>query len=229
GKQLSANVRSIGGSYGYSVQDIRRANMAGVPLEQRKANAARKANDQLTNSIAWFGDDTHGLQGLLYNANVTKAAATNGGWLSATADHIIQDVNVAIGNMISTTKGVETPDTVAIATKQFAHISSTPRTTGTDTTILEFLRRVWPGINFISVPEFEALAIVPSTGLAGPTDVMLIYRRSPDKLTLEIPQPYEQFPAQERNLNFVVPTHSRTGGVIVYYPLSVSVIDGLEV
>jgi hypothetical protein len=198
-------------------------------LEQRKANACRHSNDQLTNQLAWFGDATHGIEGLLFNTNVTKTAAVNGGWLAATPDEIIEDVNTAIGAMISVTKGVERPDTVAIATKQHTHISTTPRSATTDTTILEFLRKAWPGINFVSVPEFEALAIIPSTGLAGPTDIMLIYKKSADKLGLQIPQTYEQFPAQERNLEFVVPTHSRTGGVIVYYPLSVTVVDGLEV
>jgi hypothetical protein len=229
GLEFTARVKGIGGAYGYSIQEIRRANMTGLPLEQRKANASRHSNDQLTNQIAWFGNSAHGIEGLLYNTNVTKTAAVNGAWLTATPDDIIEDVNTAIGAMLSTTKGVERPDTVAIATKQHAHIASTPRSATSDTTILEFLRRVWPGITFYSVPEFEALAIIPSTGGAGPTDIMLIFRRSADKLGLQIPQTYEQFPAQERNLEFVVPTHSRTAGVIVYYPLSVTVVDGLEV
>lgn len=229
GKEFTAKVRGIGGSFGYDIQEIRRASRTGLPLEQRKANAARHSNDQLTNQIAWFGDASHGIEGLIYNANVTKTAAVNGAWLTATPDEIIEDVNTAIGAQLSLTKGVERSDTVAIALKQFAHIGSTPRSTTSDTTILEFLRRVWPGVNFVGVPEFEALATIPSTGGAGPTDIMLIYRRSTDKLGLQIPQPYEQFPAQERNLEFVVPTHSRTGGVIVYYPLSVTVVDGLEV
>ena len=210
GKEFTAKVRGIGGSFGYNIQEIRRASKTGLPLEQRKANAARHSNDQLTNQIAWFGDASHGIEGLIYNANVTKTAAVNGAWLTATPDEIIEDVNTAIGAQLSLTKGVERSDTVAIALKQF-------------------LRRVWPGVNFVGVPEFEALATIPSTGGAGPTDIMLIYRRSTDKLGLQIPQPYEQFPAQERNLEFVVPTHSRTGGVIVYYPLSVTVVDGLEV
>jgi hypothetical protein len=56
---------------------------------------------------------------------------------------------------------------------------------------------------------------------------MIVYRKDPDVLTLEIPQPFEQFPAQERNLEFVVPAHSRIGGVIVYYPLAIDITEGI--
>jgi len=31
---------------------------------------------------------------------------------------------------------------------------------------------------------------------------------------------FEQLPVQERGLEYVVPCHSRIGGVIIYYPLS---------
>ncbi len=56
---------------------------------------------------------------------------------------------------------------------------------------------------------------------------MITYKRSPDKLTLELPQLFEQFAAQERNLEFVVPAHGRIGGVIIYYPLSVNIVEGI--
>ena len=46
GKPFTSVVKGIGSSYGYSIQDVRAARMAGKPLEQRKANAARLAIDQ---------------------------------------------------------------------------------------------------------------------------------------------------------------------------------------
>ena len=71
GKEFTAKVKSIGASYGYSIQDIRAARMAGKPLEQRKANAVRRANDQEVNRIAYFGDAKHGLVGLVNHPNIT--------------------------------------------------------------------------------------------------------------------------------------------------------------
>jgi hypothetical protein len=229
GKEFTSKVKSLGGSYGYNVQEIRAARMAGKPLEQRRANAVRMANDQAINRIAWFADGSAawgGLYGLLFAPNVTKAAAVVGTWSSATADQIIGDVNALINNIRTLTKGVENADTVILPIAQYAKIASTPRSSTSDTTILEFLRRVHPGVTFEDANELATVTPNPRTGLTS-ANCMVAYRRSPDKLTLETPQAFEQFPAQERNLEFVVPCHSRVGGIVIYYPLSIAIVDGI--
>ena len=66
------------------------------------------------------------------------------------------------------------------------------------------------------------MASDPFTG-----EIMIAYRRDPDAFTLEIPQMFEQLPVQERGLEFVVPCHSRIGGVIIYYPLSMAIGEGI--
>ena len=62
---------------------------------------------------------------------------------------------------------------------------------------------------------------------AGGLDRMAVYRRDPDALTLEIPQDFEMLEEQARGLEYVTPCHSRIGGVIVYYPLSIAFADGI--
>lgn len=231
GKEFTSTVKSLGGSYGYSVQEIRSAAATGRPLAQRKANAARQAWEQIVNQYGWFGDGSAtygGLTGLLYNSNIPSNPAPTGTWSTATPDQIIGDVNYAINTVRTITKGVEMVDTLVLPIAQYSLIASTPRSSTSDTTILEFLRRVHPRVNFWDggINELAALNPKPSGG-AGPTDVILAFRRSADKLTLEIPQPFEQFPVQERNLEYVIPTHGRLGGVIVYYPLSVHIVEGI--
>lgn len=225
GLEFTAKVRSIVGAFGYSVQDIRRGVMSGIPLEQRKANSARRSNDQLVNQIAWYGDESHGLQGLLFATNVTKGALTTGDWLNVarTADQIIADVNTLLAGIQTTTKGTESAKRVLIPTAEYAKIASMARSSTTDTTVLEFLKKVWPEVEFVRCPEMGELTKNPVTNAVAATKVIVAYDPSPDKLQLEIPQPYEQFPAQERNLEFVVPCHSRCGGVSIYYPKAVSI------
>jgi hypothetical protein len=231
GKEFTSTIKSLGGSYGYNVQEIRNAQMAGKPLQQRKANAVRMANEQAVNRIAWFADGSAtygGLYGFFFNPNTTKSAAPVGAWLTGpkTPDQIIGDVNFAINKIPDVTSGVESADTCLISLTEFSYIASTPRSATSDTTILEFLRRVHPGVTFEYLNEAKAVTPNPRTGTAS-ANLLVAFRRSPDKLTLEIPQPFEQFPAQERGLEFVVPAHSRIGGVIMYYPLSVHIIDGI--
>ena len=42
GAEHTSRIRSAGNSYGYTIQEIRNARMAGKPLEQRRADAAKR-------------------------------------------------------------------------------------------------------------------------------------------------------------------------------------------
>lgn len=236
GKEFTSNVRGIGASYGYSVQEVRAANMAGRPLTAKKAIAARKANDQAVNRIGWFGDATHGLLGFLNQPNVPAAivpAGTTSGnvpWIGATPKNpaeILQDMNDSVTRIISITLGVENPNTMLLPIDQQRKIATTRLDSGTDTTILEFFLRNNPQIQMVEwVNELKAVSPLPSGG-GGPADIGITYERSTEVLSFEIPQPFEQFPAQERGLEFLVPVHSRCGGVIVYQPLAIDIFEGI--
>lgn len=230
GKQFSIIVQSLGGSYGWSVQEIRAAQFANRPLSAMRAMAARRSNDQMVNRIGWFADGSAtwaGLNGILFHPNTTKSAATNGSWIStATTDQMIQDVNVAINSVPDLTNSVEAIDSVLLPVLEYGHIATIPRSNVSDTTVLEFLRKVHLGVTFGQINELKNVTPNPRTGGAA-ANIMLCYRRSPDHLTFDIPIIYEQFPAQERNLANIIPTHSRNAGFHVYYPLSVNQIDGI--
>jgi len=227
GEQKTSNVRGIGDSYGFNIQEIRAANATGKNLSARKANAARRGIEQVENSIAWYGDTAYGLVGLFYNANVTKGAAVTGDWATATNLEILGDMMAAVDNMIDITNGMEVPNQILLPIAQYSKISSSPMQAGSDTTVLDFFKKNRPGIEVDWLVNCKDVSPVPSTGAAGPTDIMVVYKRDIDNLSLEIPQPFEQFPAQERGLEQVVDCHARNGGVIVYYPLSVSIVEGI--
>jgi hypothetical protein len=215
---MTSPVRSIGASYGWSLQDIRSAMLAGLDLESRKAQAAVRAHNQLMNTIAWNGDAAHNLPGLKTNTDIPSAAA--GVVFSAgTADQIIDAINDMITDMITLTNGVETPNTVVMQPGQLALLSAKARSTTSDTSVLAFLRAAWPGITFESAVEL--------TDWSGSDDAMMAYRRADTHLSLEIPQPYEELPVERHALRFEVPTHSRFGGLLVYYPKSISIRTGI--
>lgn len=56
GKPTTAIIKSLGDSYGYSIQEMRASAMAGKSLDARKAESARYQIDYLNNKIAWNGD-----------------------------------------------------------------------------------------------------------------------------------------------------------------------------
>lgn len=231
GKEYSSPVKSIGVSYGYSVQEVRSAIYVGRSLTQRQANAARRANDQYINRLAWFGDNNYRILGLINNTNIPANFVPNDGsgattqWVNKTPDQILRDLNQVTNSIPALTKGVEMPNTVLLPIAQYTLIASTPRSTTSDTTILEYFIQNNP---FVTTVDW-----VPELAGAGPvvdmvaSDIFIAYDKNPDKLTMEIPMPFTQYPPQERGLEFVVPCESRYGGIIVYYPLSLTIGEGI--
>jgi hypothetical protein len=111
---------------------------------------------------------------------------------------------------------------------QHGLITSTFRTSTSDTTVLEAFLKARPNITKVDwVAELASVNPVPSTGAAANTDIMICYKRSPDYLTLEIPQPFEQLETERRGLEYITACHARCGGVIVYYPLSINIVEGI--
>ena len=232
GKEYSAVVKTLGASYKYSIQEMRAAVYGNVPLEQRKANAARRAIAQKENRIAFFGDALTGLVGLFTAPNVTSVAipATGAGattqWVNKTPDQILFDMNTLANTVVSTSLGIENPDTMLLPLAQFNYVASTARSGFSDKTILNYFLENNPYIK-----QVEWLNELKGAGAAGsgpgPYDRFYAYRRSPEVLTLEIPSDFEQLELEKRNLVYKVPCIERIGGVLVYYPLAIAYGDGI--
>lgn len=224
-KEFSIIPKSIGSSYGYNLNEIRAATRAGIPLQQRKANAARKAIDQLINVVAWNGDDEAGLYGLLNHPNITTGLAPADGtgssrnWSAKTPAQIVRDFSALVNGVRVATKGVEEPDTAIFPLSIWTDISTRQHSTASDITVLEYLKKVFPQIT-----TWEWVLELDTAG-AGSTKSVIVYKRDPDHLTQEIPQPFEQLEPEKRNLEWVTDCHARVAGVIVYYPLAVSRLD----
>ena len=227
GAEFTRKVYSQGISFGYSLQDIRASQYAGKALDQRLANAARKQMMSLTNDLAFYGDDSVSMPPFINNPNVNayvvpqNAGSTGTEWDKKTPDEIIADINGAATMPRLVTKGVERVTHMLLPDEQYGHIASTPRSSTSDTTILDFVLKTNPWITSI-MPCYE----LAGAGAAG-KDCFIMYNKSADKLTLEIPLQYEMLPVQEKGLYYEVPAHSRIAGVIIYYPKSIVQADGI--
>jgi hypothetical protein len=228
GKEFSSPIRSLGDSYGYSVQEIRAAKMAGKPLQAKKADAAKRAILELDNEIAFKGDSTHGLNGFLNHPNVPEVTIPADGtgssktWATKTADLMLRDLHLLANSVDEVSNGVEGKDLVlALPRASYNLAKSTMLGDNKDKSVLKsFLE------NNDFVKEVIVLNELADAGDSG-TKRMMVYTKDKKKVSLEIPQDFEQFDPQPEGLEFVVPCHSRTGGVIFYYPLSAAYADGI--
>jgi len=235
GKPTTAIIKSIGASYGYSIQEMRASRMAGKSLDARKAEAARYQIDLLNNKIAWNGDAETGLRGILSKENdipiyVPAAGASKSTkWADKDADEILADLTGMLRTMSEATKGVETPDTLAIPESVYITLQN-KRIEGTATTLLKYIQENIPDISSIErCPELEATS-TDTNPYAAATDgqaVALMYKNDPRKFTIENPLPFMQYPVQTQGLEMVVPCEARTAGAVIYYPMSLLIVTGI--
>jgi len=217
--EKSINIRSFGGSFGYTVQELRAAQMANIALEQRRAAAVRRAYEEKVESVALFGESTVGLAGFFNNSSVDIVAADK--WFttsSITAQEMNELLNYGVSAIINGSKMKEQPDTILLGYEDYNKVSTTRNSDSSDVTVLEYFLRTNPYIR--NVEPINQLTKGNNGGKLN-TSRMVVYKRDPEKVQLHIPQPLELFPAQQRGLEFIVPAHARVGGVALYYPKSV--------
>ena len=230
GKPSTAHIRSVGDSYGYSVQEMRASRFAGKSLDTRRAEAARYSIDRLMNKIAWAGDKEHNLMGMLSDDNniplytLSTTSGNKTAWADKTASEILNDINGMFRFQARLTQDVERADTLALPASVYIDIS-TRQIPNTGYTVRKFLMENAPYLkNIVSCAELEA----------GNTDMnpygqntALLYTNSKEKFSLEIPMAFYQYPLQNRNLEIIIPCEARVAGIILYYPLSALIAVGV--
>jgi len=226
GTETTGKIHSFGASVEYTVQDLRAAAMAGLPLQDHEMRAARRASEQKLDDIVLNGEPGGNLFGIMTHPNIPNAAVPNGAggtatWATKTPTEILADMNDIVTDMIDSTNGVESPDTMILPHAQYEVINNTARSATSDTTILQFFLR-----NNAHVSRVESWYKLKGAG-AGSTDVMIAYRNDAEVAEIVIPQELEFFPPQPKNMAFNIPAHARFGGVRVRYPLAFSIRRGI--
>src|SRR5574338_70360 len=215
---------SIGSSYGYSVQDLRSAQYAGVALDIRKGVVARRLSERKVDALACVGQTSLGLTGLANDANIpattkgTQASGTT--WATATPDEIVTDFNLQYSTVFTGSKGAHEPNTALVGTAGWAKITTTRMDSFNNQTIYDYLLKTMPWLKRIAYwPRLD-------TAGAGSKERIMVGELSPDNAQAIVWQDFEQFPPQLRNLMTVILCHFRWGGVSVRYPKAFTYMDG---
>ena len=224
-KEESVQIKGLGASYGYSIQEVRAAQKAGVALESKKAAGARRGIEVMIDRILATGDASSGMKGLLNQPNaltytVPAGASTSTTWALKTPAEKLADLIGIVEYIVAQTEEVEMPDTIIMPRAQFTLIRTERFSNSSDRTTMEWFAALYPEVALQNWKKCIGAG-------AGSTDRMIAYSKNVDQIAGIIPQEFEQFPVQERNLEFVVPCHARIGGVVSFYPLSVCYGDGI--
>ena len=228
GKETTIPVKEIGTAFGFTIKEIASSQLTGKGLDQRRANASRRAVEEKINDIALYGDDDHGLPGLLNNPNIPKATATDPGngteFVNKTPDQMLADLNAAVAAPFILTKKKERVNRLLLPVAQWNLAATTPRASGDSKSVLTWFVE---NSEFIASRE-DVIAVNELAGAgSGDTDIMVAYDANPEKLELEIPYELQYLPVQEKGLELLTPGICSIGGLNIYYPLSLNIVEGI--
>ena len=225
--------------YDYGLEEVEQAKMLGINLGGEKAMIARRVSEEFVDGVALMGNAEKNMKGLFNYPGIPTASAAAAGassptgqtastkWRDKTPDAIIAEFNGHVLGTFTATNTVSMADTVGLPWDTFLYISSTPRASGSDMSILAWLRLN----NVYTARTGQPLAIFGVRGLetigAGGTGRVLAYRRSPEVLKLHMPMPFQFLPVQVKGLAYVVPGIMRMGGLDVRLPNEVRYLDGV--
>ncbi len=221
-QRFTQQVHNEGTSFGYSTRDLRQAVFAGVPLDTMKADAARRGIHELENTLAWTGDSTHGMVGLLAHPNIPTvqapldATATTRNWSGKTSGEIIDDIKLMTSGIRQATRGVHQANVLLLPIAQYDIIALLPRSDLSDQTVLEFITK--PGNSF-GLSKVDWIIELEGAGTGG-SDMALCYELDDEVLQFHIPMEMQMLPPQARNMEFIIPVEAEIGGVVVRYPLA---------
>lgn len=236
GKEYSISVKSVGVAYDYDIDEIASAQLAGMPLEARKAMAARRGYEEFINNVAFSGGlivTDSGLHGLYSAENqVRKQSVANGaagttGWATKTPDEIIADLNHACSEMFAGTKKIHRPAQLLLPVVKWNYIRSTPRSALSDTTILNY----WLSNNeFITDKDaVKPLNMLDGAISQGDHFVILNHKTPEGQETIRLREtmPLQFLPVQLHGLVYEVPGRGRFGGLQVTYPRAIEIWYGI--
>lgn len=220
--EVSVKVRTVGASYGYTVDELEKTLATRSGLDARRADAARAADAEENNRIIIQGEPKYGMPGLVSHPNIALVVPAGGNWSAAatTGDQIVNDFHAHYNAVRAQSNGLHTPRVYGAPARPMAAMRTKRMSGAAQTPVLTHLREIYPDLEFVEA--FELAGVGP-----GGTDAAFMGTNDADDYRFEGVQRFKELPPQARNLEILVPCKSRTAGLVVNHALAAAVMGGL--
>lgn len=213
-----------GNSYGYSLEELRKAAALRMPLDAVKGRLAFRGARQHQQQVAFFGDTQRQMFGLFNHPNVPLDNSTID-WTTATGDEIVAEMNALLNKVWQQSAQRHVPNTLLLPSVLWTIAQNKRMATGTDTTVLEFFRRnnTYTAVTGQAL-DIRSVLYLNDAGVGG-VPRMMAYEKNADNLTMRMPIPWRSLPPQATALRLEIPCEYKMGGTEFRYPLSAAYRD----
>jgi len=224
--ETQGRVYPLGRAFAYSVFDLSHAAYANESLDTSLASAARFAIEQDIDGLLQVGDAAYNMLGLLNQTSTNTYVVPNGGlgsplWTQKTADEILLDLHGIAKAAHIATKSADMSTKMLLPLDSYQLISTKPRSTTSDTTVLEFFLGTSQWVK--SVEPWYACDTAGALGVKR----AVAYRPEVDAVFYKMPREFQMLPAEARGLRFVVDCIAEYGGVHARKPKTITYADGI--
>lgn len=212
-----AKVYYGGNAYHYNLDELRKSQQMNMPLDTLRAAASFRGFQEHAQRVAFFGDASRGLYGLLNNPNVqTVAGAID--WATATGQEKVFAINAILQQIWTNSAQTHVPNVLLLPPSIWINLNSTRMDTGTDTTVLQFLQNNNMSTAITGQPLVIGQLLELETAGAGGTRRIVAYELNDENLTMKMPFAWRSVAPQPEGLTVRVPAEYKFGGVEIRYP-----------
>lgn len=192
----------------------------------------RKACERHVEGTFFYGDSSVGFLPFLDFPGVPYSVVQNGTsgnteWTSKTPDEILADLNFAMLDVWVLTRMVHMPNTFFMPPAQYGYISATPRSSVSETTILEYFLKN----NICKNQGRGEVQIIPlpyldHAGVSGAAR-MIVCERDAKNFIMPFPRRFEMLAPQYIDYTVKLYARYRFGPVNLVYPKAFLYVDGI--
>lgn len=231
GAKQSSPLHRMAIGYRYTFDDIKAAQLAGMPIDQKRRRAARDALNRKIDDVIAFGDSLVGFSGLANHPNVPNedAAAPGTGadksWQGPdkTTLEILADMNALINKIPDQTKDLHEANVLLLPSTLYRFVKNKPLSSdgNNSDSILNAFMQQNPGVR---VMPWEKLELADALG-TGPRAIA--FEMDPDNAEFVVADPIAEDPIERKGRSYEVAMTAKVGGLVMYRPLAFAYQDDI--
>lgn len=212
--EKQGKVFRFGNAFLISTDEIKAGAATGQSLSTRKQALAFEAHDNLLDKLVWSGSAPHGIPSVFDHPNINNVVA--GTWNSAAA--AMTDITALIDAIETSTNGTHTATDILLPAS--ARRLMQELVPNTSISYAQLFATNNSGINL------RYLQFLDNYDGAG-GKAALAFEKDALNMSIEIPEATNVLPGQMKDLHIKYPVTSKATGLILYRPLTMSVMKGI--